>query len=132
MCIYSVWKTGPVTTKRPDDFDSARLKPSQRAGYKRERFLKFNNKVLRFFGLWDDRKSMFGDKHFYTINYVSCCNSVLQRTALRCSVLQRAALHCNTLQHTATHCNLLQHTGCLASGTTASVQEYALGSFVSK
>jgi len=64
-----VWKTGPVTTKRPDDFDSARLKPSQRAGYKRERFLKFNNKVLRFFGLWDDRKSMFGDKHFYTINY---------------------------------------------------------------
>jgi hypothetical protein len=64
-----VWKTGPVTTQRGSDFDSARLKPNQRAGYKRERFLKFNNKVLRFFGLWDDRKSMFGDKRYYTINY---------------------------------------------------------------
>jgi hypothetical protein len=47
---------------------ASRLFP-QRAGWKREKFLKFNNKVLRFFGLWDDRKSMFGDKHYYTINY---------------------------------------------------------------
>ena len=68
MTATHVWKTGP-TPKRSDDFDSATLKPSQRAGYKREKFLKFNNKVLRFYGLWDDRKSMFGDKRHYTINY---------------------------------------------------------------
>jgi hypothetical protein len=65
----SVWKTGPTNTQRGDEFDTARLKPNQRAGYKREKFLKFNNKVLRFYGLWDDRKSMFGDKHYYTLNY---------------------------------------------------------------
>jgi hypothetical protein len=65
----SVWKTGPTNSQRGNDFDTARLKPNQRAGYKREKFLKFNNKVLRFFGVWDDRKSMFGDKHYYTLNY---------------------------------------------------------------
>ena len=65
----NVWKTGPTNSQRGDDFDSARLKPNQREGWKRERFLKFNNKVLRFYGLWDDRKSMFGDKHYYTLNY---------------------------------------------------------------
>ncbi len=42
----SVWRTGPVSTQI-DDFDSAKLKPNQRAGKKREKFLKFNRKVLR-------------------------------------------------------------------------------------
>jgi hypothetical protein len=42
----SVWRTGPVNTQI-DDFDSAKLKPNQRAGKRREKFLKFNRKVLR-------------------------------------------------------------------------------------
>ena len=50
-------------------FDTALLKPNQRAGYRRERFLKFNGKVLRFYAYWDDRKSMFGDKKFFIVNY---------------------------------------------------------------
>mmetsp|Transcript_35755 Transcript_35755/g.70052 ORF Transcript_35755/g.70052 Transcript_35755/m.70052 type:complete len:393 (-) Transcript_35755:35-1213(-) len=45
------------------------LKPNQRAGYRRAKFLKFNNKVLRFYAVWDDRKSMFGDKKYYVVNY---------------------------------------------------------------
>lgn len=49
--------------------DTALLKPNQRAGVKRAKFLKFNNKVLRFFCLWDDRKSMFGDKRKYVLNF---------------------------------------------------------------
>ena len=49
--------------------DTALLKPSQRAGMKRAKFLKFNNKVLRFYCVWDDRKSMFGDKKNYVLNY---------------------------------------------------------------
>eukprot|EP00288_Rhodomonas_lens_P019202 CAMPEP_0177694568 /NCGR_PEP_ID=MMETSP0484_2-20121128/3002_1 /TAXON_ID=354590 /ORGANISM="Rhodomonas lens, Strain RHODO" /LENGTH=646 /DNA_ID=CAMNT_0019205453 /DNA_START=26 /DNA_END=1966 /DNA_ORIENTATION=+ len=52
-----------------EEFDTAKLRPNQRAGYRREKFLKFNNKVLRFYGLWDDRKSMFGDKRHYTVNF---------------------------------------------------------------
>eukprot|EP00286_Rhodomonas_abbreviata_P009235 CAMPEP_0181324586 /NCGR_PEP_ID=MMETSP1101-20121128/20444_1 /TAXON_ID=46948 /ORGANISM="Rhodomonas abbreviata, Strain Caron Lab Isolate" /LENGTH=645 /DNA_ID=CAMNT_0023432783 /DNA_START=141 /DNA_END=2078 /DNA_ORIENTATION=+ len=52
-----------------EDFDTAKLRPNQRAGYRREKFLKFNNKVLRFYGLWDDRKSMFGDKRHYVVNF---------------------------------------------------------------
>jgi len=64
----SVWRTGPVNTQI-DDFDSAKLKPNQRAGKRREKFLKFNRKVLRFYGCWDDRARIFGDKHYYVINY---------------------------------------------------------------
>jgi hypothetical protein len=26
-------------------------------------------KVLRFYGCWDDRARIFGDKHYYVINY---------------------------------------------------------------
>jgi len=50
-------------------FDTALLKPNQRAGHRRSKFLKFNNKVLRFYAVWDDRKSMFGDKKKYVVNY---------------------------------------------------------------
>jgi len=32
------------------------MAPAKRAGYKRERFLKYNKKVLRFYATWDDRK----------------------------------------------------------------------------
>jgi len=35
----------------------------------REKFLKYANKVLRFYAQWDDRGSMFGQKLDYVINY---------------------------------------------------------------
>jgi hypothetical protein len=35
----------------------------------REKFLKYANKVLRFYAHWDDRGSMFGQKLEYIINY---------------------------------------------------------------
>jgi hypothetical protein len=35
----------------------------------REKFLKYANKVLRFYAHWDDRGSMFGQKLEYVINY---------------------------------------------------------------
>mmetsp|Transcript_24048 Transcript_24048/g.78235 ORF Transcript_24048/g.78235 Transcript_24048/m.78235 type:complete len:455 (+) Transcript_24048:259-1623(+) len=35
----------------------------------REKFLKYANKVLRFYAQWDDRSSMFGQKLEYIINY---------------------------------------------------------------
>eukprot|EP00281_Chroomonas_sp_CCMP1168_P014460 CAMPEP_0206216454 /NCGR_PEP_ID=MMETSP0047_2-20121206/2729_1 /ASSEMBLY_ACC=CAM_ASM_000192 /TAXON_ID=195065 /ORGANISM="Chroomonas mesostigmatica_cf, Strain CCMP1168" /LENGTH=645 /DNA_ID=CAMNT_0053638801 /DNA_START=28 /DNA_END=1965 /DNA_ORIENTATION=+ len=35
----------------------------------REKFLKYANKVLRFYAQWDDRGSMFGQKLQYVINY---------------------------------------------------------------
>jgi len=35
----------------------------------REKFLKYANKVLRFYAHWDDRGSMFGQKNEYVINY---------------------------------------------------------------
>jgi len=43
-----IWRGGQV--------DTARMAPAKRAGYKRERFLKYNKKVLRFYATWDDRK----------------------------------------------------------------------------
>ena len=33
------------TGKMNEDFDTSKLRPNQRAGYRREKFLKFNNKV---------------------------------------------------------------------------------------
>lgn len=60
---------GKVDISRRQGFDTALLKPNQRAGYRRERFLKYNGKVLRFYAYWDDRKSMFGDKKFFVVNY---------------------------------------------------------------
>lgn len=51
------------------EFDTAFLKPNKRAGYKRAKFLKYNNKVLRFYALWDDRKSMYGFKRHYVLNF---------------------------------------------------------------
>ena len=62
-------QTSNQDTARRQGFDTALLKPNQRAGYRRERFLKYNGKVLRFFAYWDDRKSMFGDKKFFVVNY---------------------------------------------------------------
>lgn len=35
----------------------------------REKFLKYANKVLRFYAQWDDRGSMFGQKSEYVLNY---------------------------------------------------------------
>ena len=35
----------------------------------REKFLKYANKVLRFYATWDDRGSMFGQKTSYVVNY---------------------------------------------------------------
>jgi hypothetical protein len=35
----------------------------------REKFLKYANKVLRFYAQWDDRGSMFGQKLEYVLNY---------------------------------------------------------------
>ena len=35
----------------------------------REKFLKYANKVLRFYAYWDDRGSMFGERMEYVLNY---------------------------------------------------------------
>ena len=35
----------------------------------REKFLKYANKVLRFYAFWDDRGTMFGERMEYVINY---------------------------------------------------------------
>ena len=35
----------------------------------KHRFLTYDRKVLRFFGIWDDRNSIFGSKHFVTLRY---------------------------------------------------------------
>eukprot|EP00281_Chroomonas_sp_CCMP1168_P026865 CAMPEP_0206237264 /NCGR_PEP_ID=MMETSP0047_2-20121206/14173_1 /ASSEMBLY_ACC=CAM_ASM_000192 /TAXON_ID=195065 /ORGANISM="Chroomonas mesostigmatica_cf, Strain CCMP1168" /LENGTH=619 /DNA_ID=CAMNT_0053661689 /DNA_START=87 /DNA_END=1946 /DNA_ORIENTATION=- len=67
--LSGVGGSHPSTGVGAPDFDTARLKPNQRAGHKRAKFLKYNNKVLRFYALWDDRKSMFGDKRHYVVNF---------------------------------------------------------------
>uniref|UniRef100_A0A7S0W4D5 EF-hand domain-containing protein n=1 Tax=Hemiselmis tepida TaxID=464990 RepID=A0A7S0W4D5_9CRYP len=57
---------------RPDSQASMSSMTSVAGGTKRdmrEKFLKYANKVLRFYGQWDDRGSMFGQKLEYVINY---------------------------------------------------------------
>ena len=70
----------------------------QRAGYKREKFLKYNNKVLRFYTVWDDRKSMFGDKRYYTLNYYLADDAVEVRGKLK-----------RTEKHSRTHMCMSMH-----------------------
>jgi hypothetical protein len=35
----------------------------------KHRFLTYDRKVLRFYGVWDDRNSIFGSKHYITLRY---------------------------------------------------------------
>jgi hypothetical protein len=57
-----------------DDFKNyieARLgKPSHLLdGDKLRQFLQFNKQVLRFWCIWDDRQSMYGDRRPYVLHY---------------------------------------------------------------
>jgi len=56
----------PTSEKRPDT--SMSFEGSTRRDM-REKFLKYANKVLRFYAQWDDRGSMFGQKLDYVLNY---------------------------------------------------------------
>jgi hypothetical protein len=53
---------------RPDSSMSSITNGTQKRDM-REKFLKYANKVLRFYAQWDDRGSMFGQKLQYVINY---------------------------------------------------------------
>lgn len=62
------------TTQRLDDFKSyieARLgKPSHLLnGDRLRQFLEHNKQVLRFWCIWDDRQSMYGDRRPYVLHY---------------------------------------------------------------
>ena len=62
------------TTERLDDFKAymeARLgKASHMIGDDRLRqWLENNKKVLRFYCVWDNRQSMYGDRRPYVLNY---------------------------------------------------------------
>lgn len=35
----------------------------------KHRFLTYDQKVLRFYGVWDDRNNIFGQRHFVTIRF---------------------------------------------------------------
>jgi len=54
---------------RPDSSMSASSVSSPPKRDMREKFLKYANKVLRFYALWDDRGSMFGERMEFIINY---------------------------------------------------------------
>uniref|UniRef100_A0A7S0S6H3 EF-hand domain-containing protein n=1 Tax=Chlamydomonas leiostraca TaxID=1034604 RepID=A0A7S0S6H3_9CHLO len=63
-----------TTTQRMDDFKSyieARLgKPSHLLdGDRLRQFLENNKRVLRFWCIWDDRQSMYGDRRPYVLHY---------------------------------------------------------------
>lgn len=65
---------GGSTTQRMDDFKSymeARLgKPSHLLdGDRLRKFLENNKRVLRFWCVWDDRQSMYGDRRPYVLHY---------------------------------------------------------------
>eukprot|EP00835_Amoeboradix_gromovi_P001866 NODE_95_length_21460_cov_0.300220.p5 type:complete len:423 gc:universal NODE_95_length_21460_cov_0.300220:18535-17267(-) len=41
-----------------------------------KQFIEYDKQVLRFFGLWDDSKNMFGEKHYLVVLYYLTDNSI--------------------------------------------------------
>jgi hypothetical protein len=59
--------------KKRKDFEMAKQRRVQadlmRVEEVKHRFLNYDRKVLRFYGIWDDRKSIFGQRHYVTLRY---------------------------------------------------------------
>lgn len=51
------------------DYSVPSISPEVRHNDKLEKFLKFDRQVLRFFCVWDDRPSMFGELREFILHY---------------------------------------------------------------